>query len=111
MKKSEKIFEIIQNSLQILGLPECISIKEVKSRYRELSKKNHPDKHLGNDLKMAEINEAYKTVINFLENFTFDLSEEGKRNITQDELWERKFGVEYLFEGVRGKKRRESKSL
>lgn len=51
--------------LKILGLPENFTTEELNSKYKDLCKKYHPDKHQGNDLqdlaeeKQKEINEAY----------------------------------------------------
>ncbi|MFN3411109.1 MAG: J domain-containing protein [Exilispira sp.] len=55
---------------EVLGLTKNASIDEVKTRYRELVKKYHPDKHQGNPLadlaeeRFKEIQEAYDAIIN-----------------------------------------------
>ena len=54
--------------LKILGLPENASASEIKKKYRELSKENHPDlvAHLGEEFqavaeeRMVKINQAYE---------------------------------------------------
>lgn len=52
-----------------LGIPENSSIEEVKKKYKELSKKYHPDLHQNNALeelakeKFQKINEAYHKII------------------------------------------------
>ena len=54
---------------RILGVPPGATDDEVKTAYRELAKKYHPDKYAGSPLadlageKMKEINEAYDTVM------------------------------------------------
>jgi len=53
---------------QVLGLEQSASFEEIKSAYRKLSMKYHPDKvgHLGEEFrkvseeKMKELNEAYQ---------------------------------------------------
>jgi molecular chaperone DnaJ len=47
---------------EVLGVKKGASDKEIKSAYRKLSKKYHPDINPGDDAKekMAEINEAYE---------------------------------------------------
>lgn len=54
---------------RILGVSPSATDEEVKSAYRELAKKYHPDKYAGSPLadlageKMKEINEAYDTIM------------------------------------------------
>jgi molecular chaperone DnaJ len=54
---------------KLLGIAPDATDEEVKSAYRELAKKYHPDNYVGNPIadlaseKMKEINEAYDTVI------------------------------------------------
>jgi molecular chaperone DnaJ len=55
----------MKNPYEVLGIREGASIDEIKSAYRELVKKYHPDRYTDNPLKdlaeekMVEINEAY----------------------------------------------------
>ncbi|MBT3292591.1 molecular chaperone DnaJ [Candidatus Peregrinibacteria bacterium] len=50
---------------KILGLERSASLEEIKSGYRKMSKKLHPDKHKGDkdvENKFKEVNEAYETL-------------------------------------------------
>jgi uncharacterized tellurite resistance protein B-like protein len=55
---------------EILGVPESANFKEIKQAYKELVKKNHPDKfaHLGQKVtfhaneRLKKINAAYSTI-------------------------------------------------
>lgn len=55
----------MKNPYEVLGIDEGASEEEIKSAYKELAKKYHPDKYVNNPLsdlaeeKMKEINEAY----------------------------------------------------
>ena len=71
---SEHIQEV-KGALEVLNLPLFVSLKEIKSRYRELSKVYHPDINKENS-KMVEINEAYALLKAYAENFRFTFSEE-----------------------------------
>ncbi len=67
--------EEIEEALAVLALPKLVSLKEIKSRYRELSKRYHPDLNQ-EESKMREINEAYSLLKAYAENFRFTFSEE-----------------------------------
>lgn len=55
----------MDNPYKVLGIREGASTEEIKTAYKELAKKYHPDKYINNPLsdlaaeKMKEINEAY----------------------------------------------------
>ncbi len=70
----DKIKEI-KNALDILGIPAFTSLKEIKKRYYELSKKYHPDVS-GNEEKMITINRAYHVIKEYIDNFRFSFNEE-----------------------------------
>ncbi len=59
----------MKNPYEVLGVRQGASLDEIKSAYRELVKKYHPDKYKDNPLeslaqeKMQEINEAYDQIV------------------------------------------------
>lgn len=65
----------IKQALKTLNLPILISFKELKSHYRSLAKQNHPDKK-GQTDKMSNINNAYKVLVTYMENYRFTFSKE-----------------------------------
>jgi len=71
----QQIVEEIHAALEVLNLPPLVSMKEIRSRYRVLSKKYHPDINKENS-KMIEINEAYDLLKSYANNFRFTFSEE-----------------------------------
>ncbi len=66
---------IIHEALDTLGLPPMVTYKEIKERYKKLSRQFHPDKG-GDYEKMAKINWAYEVLKEYVENFRFSFSEE-----------------------------------
>ncbi|MCF6173270.1 MAG: J domain-containing protein [Campylobacteraceae bacterium] len=76
---------MIKEALEVLELPTFISLQELKDRYRDLVKKNHPD--FGGDKEsVIKINEAYEFLKNYMLNFKFSFSkEEIYKQFPQDE--------------------------
>lgn len=65
--KSYKLYYIMPNHYETLGVSKDATDKEIKQAYRALSMKYHPDKVKAEDLeeanvKMREINEAYSVI-------------------------------------------------
>jgi hypothetical protein len=54
----------LKEAREILGVDANADIKEVKSRYRHLAMKHHPD-HGGDIIKFKRVAKAYDTIINW----------------------------------------------
>ncbi len=56
----------IKESIKVLDLPQEFSEKDIKSAYRKLAKKWHPDKNTSKDTteKFKEVQQAYDTLMN-----------------------------------------------
>ncbi len=72
MTENEIVREI-KEALETLNLPTWVSLKEIRERYRALSKKYHPDVSKDGE-KMREINKAYTVLKNYIENYRFTFS-------------------------------------
>ncbi len=71
----EDSFTLIKDALITMELPVLISIKELKQRYKVLASTHHPD--LGGDSeKMAKINDAYRLLKSYMDNFKFTFTQE-----------------------------------
>ena len=73
VKKSIE-FEDIERAKNILSIEDFASIKVIRSHYIELVKSNHPDKFPNSDKekygdKIKEINNAYKLLMDYCENY------------------------------------------
>ncbi len=67
--------EEIEYALEILSLPKLVSRDDVKKQYHFLAKKNHPD--LGGDpARMEMINNAYKLLTTYMDEFRYTFDEE-----------------------------------
>ena len=67
--------QLLQNALKVLDLPQFVSFKEIKAKYRLLSRKYHPDICTDKD-KMAEINSAYDILKSYIEDFRYSFDED-----------------------------------
>ncbi|MCB4774780.1 MAG: J domain-containing protein [Sulfurovum sp.] len=67
--------EIIEEALEVLEMPKFITQKDLKKQYHFLARKYHPD--LGGDAeKMEVLNNAYKILIRYIEDFRYTFSED-----------------------------------
>ena len=69
-------YENFQKALDNLGIVSRITYPDLKEKYLKLSKKYHPDMPEGDAEKFKEINEAYKMIQKYMQDFRFQLNEE-----------------------------------
>ena len=67
--------EKIEHALEILGLPRLVTKAEIKQQYRFLAKKYHPDR-TKKCQNMEQINEAYATLMKYIEEFRYTFDED-----------------------------------
>jgi curved DNA-binding protein CbpA len=88
MKNKYSKKEILK-AKEILRLPSFVTKKQIEKRYRELVKKYHPDINMANktenEKKIKEINNAYKIIMNFIENYEYSFSDNAINRYTPDE--------------------------
>jgi DnaJ-class molecular chaperone len=73
-------YRALNKARRVLGLPEISTMEQVKSAYRKLVMIYHPDKCTDEDKslctkKMAEINNAYKLITNYIQNYKYIFTE------------------------------------
>ena len=72
----EITYEEFEKAVKTFGLIGLEHKGDVKKRYLKLSKKFHPDMPNGNTKKFQELNEAYKILIAYVDNFKFRFTKE-----------------------------------
>jgi DnaJ-class molecular chaperone len=98
MKKYQKIYE----ARKLLELPERATMNEIKSNYRNLIKKWHPDKCGASKEKCAEMTgkiiRAYKIILDYCRYYKYSFSEEEVKNyLSDEEWWFERFGEDPLW--------------
>jgi len=91
------LFEEINAARMLLDLPERATMEEIKSQYRVLIRKWHPDRCKGNKdtckEMTARIIAAYKLISNYCKNYEFSFSKEEVSNyLSAEEWWFERFG-------------------
>ena len=72
-------FDEIDEARRLLGLGEIATLKEIKSAYRRLAHRHHPDKHGSateeNDVMMKKLNRAYKLLMDYCTDYKYSFRE------------------------------------
>lgn len=95
------IYADLQEALQVLGLSERASLKEIKARHRVLVKLHHPDSGNSSDPKMIrKVNAAYRLLLDYVSAYRFSFSvnefyeqnpeERIRMQFSDDPLWGKK---------------------
>jgi len=71
----------IDEARRLLRLGEVATLKEIKSSYRRLASRYHPDKHTGtspseNEETMKRLNRAYKLLTEYCRDYKYTFREE-----------------------------------
>ena len=89
--------EEIDKARKILGLREEASLQDIKTAYRNLSKKWHPDSCKEENKqkcadKMKEINEAYGIIMEYIEDYKYPFSAKKISADNPEERLKKQFG-------------------
>ncbi len=69
-------YEKLQKALEVLDIVTRITQAELKDKYLKLSRVYHPDMPNGDAKKFKEVNEAYKFVNEYIQNYRFSFDED-----------------------------------
>ena len=101
MSKYNK-YEEITKAREILDLPESATMEEIKSHYKMLLKKWHPDvsqeKKEIYEKMIRKITDAYDCLTMYCSDYKFSFSkEEVEKYISPEEWWAKRFGNEEIW--------------
>lgn len=66
----------LQEALRVLRLGERATLKEIKTRHRELVKRHHPDTGAtGDPDTIRQVNAAYKILLDYISGYRFSFAE------------------------------------
>jgi preprotein translocase subunit Sec63 len=92
----------IMQAKEMLALPDRASLKEIKSQYRRLLKKWHPDtcKHVDTrqcHKMVQEINHSYSIIMEYCTEYKFSFVREELLSSTDENWWDERFGHDPLW--------------
>jgi DnaJ-class molecular chaperone len=98
MMKYQDIFE----AKELLNLPEQASMKEIKSNYKKLIRRWHPDKCNDDSEKCDEMTkkiiDAYKTITLYCNQYKYSfVKEEVDKYLSGEDWWFERFGNDPLW--------------
>jgi preprotein translocase subunit Sec63 len=97
-----KTFNKINEARKLLQLPEQATLAEVKTNYRNLIKKYHPDHCPDADRRCTEmtikLNKAYRIILSYCTHYRFSFArEEVQKYVPSEEWWLERFGRDPLW--------------
>jgi len=109
LKKKSITYEKLEWARNVLGLGHEATLDEIKSAYRNASKRWHPDHRLkenGSDSNkhMQDINQAYQILMEYIKNYRYVLVPDKKENFDPESWWWERFGSTFAGK-VKPKKR------
>jgi preprotein translocase subunit Sec63 len=103
-----RTFDEISAARRVLDLPETATMRQIKSQYRRLLAKWHPDRCSGADqqeyaARTREIIAAYKVISRYCSEYEYSFAEDvAQRHLTPEEWWLRRFGNAPMWRDEKG---------
>lgn len=90
----------LQLALAVFGIEDRASLRQIKSRHRELVKRHHPDLGAPADSEeMRKVNAAYRVLLDYLSDYRFSFAEEEFYEQNPDERLRRQYFEDPLWGG------------
>jgi DnaJ-class molecular chaperone len=95
-------YQEVMAARKLLELPETATMTAIKSNYRKLVAKWHPDKCLEDQQVCAEMTRriisAYQTIMDYCQQYQYSFSEETiKEHLSPEQWWFEHFGDDPLW--------------
>ncbi len=91
-------YEALSEAVRVLGLGTRATLADIKSRYRQLVRRCHPDATGSRkDPEIYRVNEAYRTVMRYVEEYRYSFSEAEFLEQNPEERLRRQFGSDPLW--------------
>ncbi len=92
-----KTYQKISEARRVLGIPEQATLTEIKTKYRKLIKKWHPDINRENkdqcDKMTKKIIHSYAIIFGYCKEYKISFSqEEVQKYLPEEEWWHDRFG-------------------
>jgi DnaJ-class molecular chaperone len=102
-------YQEIDEARKLLELPERATMEEIKSNYRKLIRKWHPDRCEDNSDQCIEMTKkliaAYGTIIAYCKHYRFSFTEEEvAQYLSGEDWWIRRFGDDPLWGNLKKRK-------
>lgn len=99
---NKKQWQQIVAARDLLGLGERATLAEIKLAFRSYAKLHHPDlagNTALNQKKMLAVNEAYQTLVNYCEHYSYPLADrgDGELEVDDEDWWMNRFGRDPLW--------------
>ncbi len=98
---SKRQWLIIEEAKELFGLGDRATLREIKTVFRRLTKKYHPDlagESPDNRSKSQEITEAYQALLSYCEAYEFPLVKaESDLEVDDEDWWMNRFGQDPLW--------------
>lgn len=80
----------LQEAIRVLDVGDRATIREIKSRHRELVKRHHPDTGNTTEPEMIrQVNSAYKILQDYVSNYRFSFAEtEFYEQNPEERIWQ-----------------------
>jgi len=91
-------YDDLRTALEVFGLPEQATLKQIKARHRELVKRFHPDRGKEHDPERIRlINAAYRLLSDYCTGYAFSFGEDEFYRQNPDERLRMQFSDDPLW--------------
>lgn len=93
-------FEQLDEARKLLGLGESATLAEIKSAYRKLAHRHHPDKNALDEsatTAMQALNNAYQVIMEYCQNYRFNFQSDTVHRMPSSEIDQESWREKWTF--------------